>query len=218
METLQLPDHLTSQLKLHKLVEELAHNRISINPNYFDTAVVTTLHGELAELAEQDRLHAAHIGKAQQRTRIREIRGDSIHWLNGETGAQQCFLDEMTQLQNTLNRQLFLGLTELEAHFAHYPPGSGYQKHFDSFHNNNLRRITIVAYLNPDWQQGDGGELEIFDGDTVITRIAPLGGTLVCFVSEEIPHQVAVTYRERFSISGWFRVRDTAGLPISLSG
>ena len=49
-----------------------------------------------------------------------------------------------------LNQSLFLGLNELEAHFAHYPAGSGYQRHLDSFQNSNLRRITIVVYLNPE--------------------------------------------------------------------
>ena len=211
MEVLQLADEFVGQLKQQKLVEELVHHRISINPNYLAADLVSELNQELIGLAEADRLRAAHIGKERQR--IRDIRGDSIHWLTGATEAQRRFMDEMNQLQNALNQQLFLGLSELEAHFAHYPPGSGYQKHVDSFQNNNLRRITIVAYLNPDWNEGDGGELEIFDGDDIVTRVAPLGGTLICFVSEDIPHQVALTQRDRFSIAGWFRVRDTESLP-----
>ena len=206
---------LSSQLKQQKLIDELVDQRISINPNFFDRELVCALHQELFDLAEADRLRAAHIGKQQQRTHISDIRGDAIRWLNGETEAQRHFLAEMIQLQEVLNQQLFLGLSELEAHFAYYPPGTGYQKHLDSFQNNNLRRITIVVYLNPDWQEADGGELKIYNGDKVIASVLPLGGTLVCFVSEEIPHQVAITNRERFSIAGWFRVRDTTGLPVS---
>ncbi len=204
---------LTRQSKQQKLIDELIDQRLSINPNFFDAELITALHQELVNLMEEDQLRAAHIGKEQQRSHIRAIRGDAIHWINGDTEAQRRFLTEMRQLQEALNQQLFLGLTELEVHFAHYPAGMGYQKHLDSFQNNNLRRITIVVYLNPDWQEDDGGELEIYNGDEVIATVLPLAGTLVCFVSEEFPHQVAITKRERFSIAGWFRVRDTAGLP-----
>lgn len=203
------------QSKQQKLIDDLVEQRISINPNFFDTELITALHQELVDLEKQDQLRAAHIGKQQQRSHISDIRGDAIHWINGKTEAQRFFLAEMRQLQDALNQQLFLGLTELEVHFAHYPPGMGYQKHLDSFQNNNLRRITIVVYLNPDWYEEDGGELEIYNGDEIINRVLPLGGTLICFVSEETPHQVAITRRERFSIAGWFRVRDTTGLSTS---
>ncbi len=203
---------LTSQSKQQKLIDDLVDQRLSINPNFFDAELITALYQELVVLEKQDQLRAAHIGKEQQRSHIRDIRGDAIHWINGNTEAQRRFLTEMRQLQKALNQQLFLGLTELEVHFAHYPADMGYQKHLDSFQNNNLRRITIVVYLNPDWQEDDGGELEIYNGDEVIATVLPLAGTLVCFVSEEFPHQVAITKRERFSIAGWFRVRDTAGL------
>ncbi|HHJ81410.1 MAG TPA: 2OG-Fe(II) oxygenase [Candidatus Tenderia electrophaga] len=199
------------QNKQQKLIDELVEQRISITPNFFDADLIASLHQELVDLEKQDQLRAAHIGKHQQRSHIRDIRGDAIHWINGETEAQKRFLAEMSQLQDALNQQLFLGLTELESHYAYYPPGMGYQKHLDSFQNNNLRRITIVVYLNPDWQAEDGGELLTYNTDEITNRVLPLGGTLVCFVSEEIPHQVAITKRERFSIAGWFRVRDTGG-------
>lgn len=200
---------VTHHKKRQKLIDELVDQRVSITPNFFDADLITSLYQELLDLKKQDQLRAAHIGKHQQRSHIRDIRGDAIHWINGITDAQQNFLTEMMQLQDALNQQLFLGLTELESHYAYYPPGMGYQKHLDSFQNNNLRRITIVVYLNPDWQAADGGELAIYNGDEIINKVLPLGGTLVCFVSEEIPHQVAITRRERFSIAGWFRVRDT---------
>jgi len=120
----------------------------------------------------------------------------------------------MEQPRLAFNRQIFLGLTEPAAHFAYYPPSTGYQKHLDSFQNDNLRRVSIVSYLNSQWRSGDGGELLIYQEERIIAEVPPLGGTLVCFVSEDIPHQVAVTHHERSSIAGWFRVRalDTAPL------
>lgn len=196
------------------IVDDLLRQGYSIIPDYFTAPLITTLRQELITLARQAQLHAAHIGKDDRRARVASIRGDAIHWLNGASPAQLLFLDEMAQLQEMLNRALFLGLIELEAHFAHYPPETGYRRHLDSFQNDNLRRITIVVYLNEAWQADDGGELVMFDIEgREIATVPPLGGTLVCLVSEEIPHQVNITRRDRYSIAGWFRIRDMAGLP-----
>ncbi len=180
-------------------------------PHFFPGHLITALHTELMEHAEHNRLQAAHIGKGEQRTLRSDIRGDETRWLNGESPAQQDFLAQMELLRQALNSQLFLGLNDLEAHFALYPSGTGYSQHIDSFQNNNLRRITIVAYLNEHWLPEEGGELLLFNDDNEIyQRILPEAGTLVCFISEEIPHAVAITQRPRASIAGWFRVRDTS--------
>ncbi len=195
--------------KFERLIDTLATQRICVVPGFFDTTLCNALYQELKQRTETQALDKARVGKDERQTRIKEIRGDAIHWLDGETKAQQQFLAIMDSYRQALNRQLFLGLDELEVHFAHYPLGMGYQKHLDSFQNSNLRRITVVAYLNPDWNEGDGGQLQIFDGDKIVSEVSPQGGTLVSFVSEEISHQVAITHRERFSIAGWFRVRDT---------
>ena len=114
----------------------------------------------------------------------------------------------MEQYRLLLNQEFYLGLHELEAHFAVYSAGTGYKKHLDSFKNNNLRRITIITYLTPSWSPEDRGELVIYDkNEEVITTVQPLTGTLVSFVSEEFPHEVSITHSERASIAGWFRVR-----------
>lgn len=190
------------------IVNDLARQGWSTVPHFFSDTLVTALHSELLQHAEHDRLQAAQIGKGRQRTLRSDIRGDETRWLNSESQPQRDFLAQMEALRLHLNGQLFLGLNDLEAHFALYPPGAGYSRHVDSFQNNNLRRITIVGYLNKNWQAQDGGELLLYnDQDEVFEKIQPEAGTLACFVSEEIAHAVAITRRPRASISGWFRVR-----------
>lgn len=192
---------------LHQISGDLIRQGWSAVPHFFSPSLITALQAELLEHSEQNRLQAAHIGKGEQRTLRSDIRGDETRWLNGESQPQRDFLEEMERLRLHLNGELFLGLNDLEAHFALYPPGTGYRKHIDSFQNNNLRRVTIVAYLNSHWRQEDGGELLLFNSqDEVFERILPEAGTLACFISEEIHHAVATTQRPRASISGWFRV------------
>jgi len=209
----QVFTNLAELSKQQHLIDSLVQNSFSVIQDYFAPGLVTALHQELRHHRSKNRLRAAHIGKDRRRIRATQIRGDSILWLDGASAAQHAFLDEMEQLRLLINQQLFLSLIELETHFAYYPVGSGYQKHLDSFRNDNLRRISIAAYLNPAWQEADGGELLLFKDDEMIAKVPPLGGTLVCFLSEEIPHQVAVTRSGRFSIAGWFRVREIGTLP-----
>lgn len=211
--------HISTELcvlaRQQQIIDGLIKDRFMVFPDYFSNELITDLYRELHQHLNENHLRAAHIGKGPQRTQSQDIRGDSILWLNGGSTAQRAYLDEMELLRLAFNRQFFLGLIELEAHFAHYPPGAGYQKHLDSFQNDNLRRVSIVTYLNPKWRNDDGGELLIYQEERVIAEVPPRGGTLVCFVSEDIPHQVAITHRERSSIAGWFRVRalDTVPLP-----
>jgi SM-20-related protein len=210
----QISTALSALARQQKIIDGLVRDRYSICPNYFSDELITDLYLEFQYHRRENHLRAAHIGKQQQRMRVKHIRGDSILWLNGESSAQLAYLNDLEQLRHSLNLQLFLGLTELETHFAHYPPGTGYQKHLDSFQNNNPRRISIVTYLNPHWQHGDGGELLIYKNGRVVAEVSPLSGTLVCFSSEDILHQVAVTTSDRASIAGWFRVREIGAVPL----
>ena len=192
-----------------RVCDDLVAQGWSAIPHFFSSDLINSLRSELMEHAEYNRLQAAHIGKGEQRALRSDIRGDETRWLNGESLAQRDFLAQLELLRHALNSQLFLGLNDLEAHFALYPPGTGYSQHIDSFQNNNLRRITIVAYLNEHWQPDEGGELLLFnDQNEIYQRILPEAGTLACFISEEIQHAVATTQRPRASIAGWFRVRD----------
>ena len=204
----QISYALSELARQQQIIDDIVRDRFCIYPNYFSDDLITDLYLEFQYHLRENHLHAAHIGKQHQRMRAKHIRGDSILWLSGESAAQRTYLNGLEQLRHALNQQLFLGLTELETHFAHYPPGSGYRIHLDSFQNDNPRRISIVTYLNPRWQTGDGGELLIYKEGLVIAEVPPLSGTLTCFSSEDILHQVAVTRCTRASIAGWFRVRE----------
>lgn len=188
------------------IVDELVDQGYSVRPQFMAPELVAALRRELRLLHRNERLRTARIGKDDQRQLRHDIRNDQIRWLNGESEAQRALFAQMHTLRETLNRELYLGLTDVEAHFALYPPGGHYSRHLDSF-DNNLRRVTIVLYLNARWRPWDGGELNLFDGDDVFASILPEAGTLVTFLSENTAHEVAVTHRNRMSIAGWFRVR-----------
>lgn len=150
------------------------------------------------------------------------IRRDEIHWIERENSspmAQKKIWEKIDSLRQAFNRTLFLGLGEFEGHYASYPVGGFYQRHLDCFHEDDSRTVSLIIYLNKDWQPADGGQLRIYGKDSS-HDIDPKGGTLVCFLSRESEHEVLESHAERNSFSGWFRqadrlsLRDSNGLPI----
>jgi SM-20-related protein len=171
--------------------------------------------GEIAALAECARLRrargdfrAARIGGDDQRQRREDIRGDSTCWITSPLlPAEQTLLRELEQLRLELNRSAYLGLFDLELHYAWYPPGAGYQRHVDQPHGRTQRLVSVLLYLNEGWTPAAGGELRMFDA-AGHRDIEPLAGRLVCFLTPNREHAVLPTQRDRLSISGWFRGRD----------
>ncbi len=151
---------------------------------------------------------AARVG-ADQGLQVREeIRGDHTCWLTAPLFMEErALLSDLERLRLEFNAQGFLGLFDLELHYARYPPGSGYTRHVDQLQGRDQRVVSFILYLNDAWQPGDGGELRIF-GPEGARDIAPIAGRLVCFMTAGREHAVLPTRLPRLSIAGWFRRRD----------
>lgn len=134
-------------------------------------------------------------------------RRDKIHWLEHDAKVQSEFLDFADGLREHLNRELYLGLSYYESHFAIYEEGDFYEKHLDAFKNSKNRVVTTVYFLNEEWSDEDGGELIVYDAkDKLLAKILPKANTLIVFMSEKFPHEVLSTKKKRYSIAGWFRI------------
>ena len=152
----------------------------------------------------------AGIGREQQHQINNVVRSDQIQWMDHQHPIETLYLKEMEALRTALNRRLFMGLFDYEAHFAHYPTGAFYKRHVDAFKGETNRVLTTVLYLNNNWLSTDGGELYIYDADlNHIKTVLPESGTLVIFLSDEFPHEVKTALRDRYSIAGWFRVNNS---------
>lgn len=175
-------------------------------------------HSQPTELVQQlqqrlitfnnDQLIQGGIGRDTLHQKNLQIRADKIHWLETNNTVDQQYLLWMDELRTALNRRLFLGLFDYEAHYAHYPIGAFYQRHYDAFKGRSNRVLTTVFYLNDQWQPADGGELVMYQGDAEqpLLRALPTWGRLLIFLSTQFPHEVLPAHRDRYSIAGWFRV------------
>lgn len=180
-------------------------------PEFLPADRIAALREEAERLRASGVFRAAGIGHLADRRE--EIRGDEILWL-GEAlrapAAERLLRDELAALQRAINVETFLGLDEFEGHYAAYPPGAAYVRHLDRFREENQRVVSLVLYLNESWSTQDGGELRLYAdamAERPVAAIAPQAGTLVCFLSERVPHEVMASRRTRLSLAGWFRRR-----------
>lgn len=191
-----------------RVSDDLALQGWSVQADALPGELASSLASVCRALWCNDDLSPAAIGQAGEALVMPAIRGDYTRWLDDcpPCAANAAYLTIMEGLRCSLNRSLFLGLDNFETHYALYPPGAGYRKHLDRFKGNPLRTVSVVAYLNADWQPGDGGELRLHLPDRTLD-VAPRSGTLAVFMSDSILHEVLPAQRERASLVGWFRRR-----------
>lgn len=183
-----------------------------------DMLPVTLIEDLCTRARQLNDYHVAAIGRQNNQHIAPSIRRDRIHWLEPGTPVEADYLQWMNTLKTELNRRLFMGLFDYEAHFAHYPSGAFYGRHYDAFEGRTNRVLTTVLYLNHDWKDSDGGEMMFYPQDSALKAkvpplltVTPHKGTLAIFLSRYFPHQVARTQRDRYSIAGWFRINGSIG-------
>ncbi|NVJ50137.1 MAG: 2OG-Fe(II) oxygenase [Gammaproteobacteria bacterium] len=189
-----------------KLAQDLCEQGYSVQLNAVDLTLCEQLFHCVHDLTPE-KFTPAGIGREQQNMHNRFVRNDTICWIDGVSEAGADWLGFAERLRQFLNQQLFLGLFSFETHFAHYSPGDFYRKHRDAFKGEANRVLSVVLYLNPGWQSSDGGELVIYNDDNKeLQKVLPSFATLVVFLSEEFPHEVLAAQRDRYSVTGWFRL------------
>ena len=180
--------------------------------DFIDAGLLADLRARCLELRDAGALRPARIGRDQQQKVVPEVRGDFIAWLSQpERDAEQLLLGKLEELRAALNRALMAGLEDFQGHFAVYPSGAAYARHFDRLVGSDVRAISAALYLNDDWQPDDGGQLRIYTGGGRSEDVLPQGGRLVAFQSDRFEHEVLPARRERLSFTGWFRRRPLEG-------
>ncbi|MEZ4980470.1 MAG: 2OG-Fe(II) oxygenase [Saprospiraceae bacterium] len=206
-----------SESLLDSLVDSLAENSYAVVDNFLSASEVEILRKHLLENYHSGEFKLAGIGNAANYNKDTTIRGDQIFWLDPETVSEdmQFFFDRINATISYLNRTCFLALQEYEFHFACYQPGSFFKRHLDAFKSDDSRKISIVVYLNEDWNEMDGGNIRLYlddeTGASYSKDFYPIGGRMVCFRSDLIEHEVFPSGRPRLSVTGWLKTRPVLG-------
>jgi SM-20-related protein len=173
----------------------------------FSSELCQAARSRIEALQNQAALRPARVGRAVNASLQPSLRGDLIHWLaaDSEDQTDQNLLAHLDELRLALNASLFLGLREVEAHYACYAAGQGYAKHLDRFRDNDARVLSLVLYFNTDWPTNAGGELKLHlpEGERLLS---PNASARVIFRSEQVLHEVMPAQQARYSLAAWFRV------------
>jgi len=201
---------LIDPILLDSLVGSLADRGFCVAPDAVDPVMVDLLLGAARAREQEDGLAEAGIGRNEDLLRDTRIRKVNAAWLDGSCEADAAMLAVAEQIRQAINRQLFLGLFEFEAQYLVYPPGGFYARHVDSLAGARNRLVSLVLYINRNWEPVHGGELDIWSGPDdpgpPVATVEPRAGTILLMLSEQIPHRVRTANSVRRVVAGWFRV------------
>lgn len=189
------------------IANALLENQISISDDVLPLKVAKQLQKEAIFDFDEGNFEKAKIGKGIEKQRISEIRGDAVRWLHSEKAseAQAIYWTFITELREFLSEFFRVHLERSELHFAVYPEGAFYARHFDQFQGFGNRIFSAILYLNENYKDGNGGELRAYHADGTFIDYPPLFNRFIIFRSDAVEHEVLETFAQRTSITGWLR-------------
>ena len=97
--------------------------------------------------------------------------------------------------------------------------GSKYPKHVDNVGLPDHRKVTTILYLNPDWDKTLGGEIRIWGKGGLVEDVAPMGGRLLLFWSDQVVHEVLenlgdpqTSKNHRYALTIWMVSENSQGI------
>ena len=191
-------------LTFDALADGLADNGYAIIDDFLSPTEVRNILDLKEFQGGSEYFKKAGIGKNQNHHINESVRGDYIFWIDKNTPCDpiNVYLNRLGELIQFLNQTLFLSLKDYEVHMTSYPPGSFYKRHLDQFNRDDHRKLSVICYLNDNWNANEGGQLRMFLAEKIVD-ILPAAGRLVCFRSDQVEHEVLPATRTRLSLTGW---------------
>lgn len=180
---------------------QLADDNYVVIDGFFSEEILSEVLNFFNSKRELELFKPAKIGPAIEEKRISAIRNDMTFWIDKDRDqALYPFFNLVEELIGQVAQQLFLSLKGFEFHLASYSKGGFYKAHLDQFDSRSNRMISLIVYLNEDWNTCDGGELLIHDPQLTVE---PILNRAVLFRSDRVLHEVLASKKERKSLTGW---------------
>jgi SM-20-related protein len=188
------------------LIDSYLDKQVGFDARFLSKTLCAGLQQHIGQLQLENGMRSANIGNKALKDRHQQMRGDQIYWLDKshDNIFELEFLQQVDEFIAYLNQTCYTGINASEFHYAVYEEGAGYKRHVDQFRNDGNRKFSLINYLNENWLEADGGQLLVYP-DSGMQEIQPQAQSAVFFNSAEMEHEVAVSNRQRMSISGWLK-------------
>ncbi|MBJ9957932.1 2OG-Fe(II) oxygenase [Acinetobacter courvalinii] len=192
------PTSLAESWNLEQILDDLNEFGFALIDDVYSNEYVHSLvHECTSHLAE---FRAAGV----QNGVVSHIRSDHILWIDDQLPIAQQHIKALEEFSQALNQAFYLGIKEVEAHFACYNAGEFYALHRDNPQQKNDRMISTVYYVHESWQEDWGGQLRLQDKNGQWHIIQPSPNRLAIFQSDLL-HEVLRSKQQRLSITAWLR-------------
>jgi Rps23 Pro-64 3,4-dihydroxylase Tpa1-like proline 4-hydroxylase len=188
------------------LINTYLDSKVGVAPQFLTKALSQGLQQNIHQLQKDNLMANASIGNDELKDPNQKMRSDKIYWLDKKHNNpfENEFLQRVEDFIAYLNETCYAGINAYEFHYAVYEKGTFYKRHKDQFKSNNNRKYSLVTYLNDNWVEADGGQLQVY-GDNSMQQIQPHAQTAVLFKSDETEHEVLIANQSRMSITGWLK-------------
>lgn len=194
MDAIQLP----KSWSVEQILDDLDQQGFSIIDDAYEPEYIVDLIQECTHNLARFRDAAIQNGI------VSKIRSDHILWLNEDLPVSHQHTQILQMLGQELNQAFYLGIKNVEAHFACYNAGEFYALHKDNPQGKNGRMISSVYYLHDEWQADWGGELRLQDKNGDWHVLEPKPNRIALFQSD-LMHEVLLAKHQRLSITAWLR-------------
>eukprot|EP00298_Acanthocystis_sp_HF-20_P004580 c14911_g1_i3.p1 GENE.c14911_g1_i3~~c14911_g1_i3.p1 ORF type:complete len:312 (-),score=82.68 c14911_g1_i3:57-992(-) len=196
---------------------EFEENGFLILDNFFEEKLATSFRDEIKYLFENNMMTQ---NKVQFNTQNGPIQFDKPHIFEADmhdetisaelSDLSELFFIGCDQMTSTINSNQIKSTTLHSGPKActvklQYNSGNGgcFPYHYDNPGRPNKRKITLLCYLNPGWEEGDGGELVLIPFLQNLVSIPPLFNRVVIFQSDRILHRVLPATKDRLCFTIW---------------
>lgn len=192
--TIQAPFH-------HQISIDLKNNGWSAIDDYLPSPQVYELLNDLINIKNTNSLQSLN----SQETNTGPTEINNFILLNSQvdpTSSQWHYIHQIEKLRYFLNREDHFDLSNMVL-TAFLSSPSFYQELVDNIDQEMNKFLTVVLFLNQNWQPRNGGQLRLYLKHKFID-IEPIGGRLVTYFSNNFHHEILPFRQDHFSLSGWF--------------
>ena len=193
-------------------LEQLGERAFVVVDGVAGDVAARAAHAAAHALVDDNALRPAGVSRAGAAAPA--VRGDLTIFLDDDAlpAGFVGVVEALTDVQRALRQQAWLTLGRRELQLACYPGGgAGYDRHRDAFRGavgvTGQRRVTVVLWLNPDWEPAHGGVLRCFDDDSDgvprFVDVQPRLDRAIVFMSEQIEHAVLPSFAARYALTLW---------------